>query len=131
MECGLPGNLTLKWSRIIFQERSTVAMKFENTIQLAIGLGFNSSAEDVDHDALWLALLDEVRQPEAHAPNCSVTDCDTIIERKLSSMGSTLHVHVKEEEWENLFNKVSLMEKKRENEFEIIVPRHFFGDRSV
>ena len=106
MECGLPGNLTLKWSRIIFQEVSTVAMKFENTIQLAIGLGFNSSAdEDVDHDALWLALLDEVRQPEAHAPNCSVTDCDMIIEKKLSSIGSTLHVHVKEEEWENFFQQ--------------------------
>ena len=29
-----------------------------------------------------------------------VTDCDFNIERKLSSIGSTLHVHVKEEEWE-------------------------------
>ena len=77
MECGLPGNFTLKWSRRIFQEVITVAMKIENTIQPVIGLGFHSSAnEDVDHDALWLALLDEVRQPEAHAPNCSVTDCD-------------------------------------------------------
>ena len=44
---------------------------------LFFGLDFHTSTiEDTDHDALWLALLDEVRQPGAHAPNCSVTDCD-------------------------------------------------------
>ena len=31
--------------------------------------------EDVDHDALWRALLTEVRQREAHALNCSVIEC--------------------------------------------------------
>ena len=49
----------------------TVAKKIENTRQPVIGLGFDSSAnEDIDLDALWLALLDEVRQPEADAPSC-------------------------------------------------------------
>ena len=28
--------------------------------------------EDVGHEALWLALVNEVRQPRAHALNCSV-----------------------------------------------------------
>ena len=37
--------------------------------------------------------------------------CDKYIERKLSLTGNTLHVYVKEEEWE-LFIKVSLMEKR-------------------
>ena len=61
-------------------------------------LGFPSSTiEDDDHDALRLALLNEVRQPGSHTPNCSVTDCDAYIERKFSSIGSTQHV--REEEW--------------------------------
>ena len=34
----------------------------------------------------------------AHAPNCSVSDCDEYFERKFSSPGSTQHVHVGEEE---------------------------------
>ena len=33
-------------------------------------------------------------------PNCSVTDCDGCIERKLSSNGNTQHVSVKEEDRE-------------------------------
>ena len=74
-------------------------MKFENTIQRVIGLGFHSSVnEDVDHDA-WSARTD-----------CPVNDCGKYIESKLSSMGSTLHVCVKEEEWE-LFIDESLMKK--------------------
>ena len=59
----------------------TVATKIANTKQPVIGLGFHSSAnEDVDHDSLWMALLDEVRQLEAHAPNCSLADCDGSLE---------------------------------------------------
>merc|ERR1712135_273167 len=66
-----------------FQEVVKVAQKIENTMQPVIGLGFHSSSlEDVNHDALWLALLNEVRQPGAHAPNCSVIDCDGYVERK-------------------------------------------------
>ena len=52
----------------------------------------------------------EVRQSRAHTPNYSVT-LRRFIERKLSSIGSTLHVHVEEEEWE-IFIEVSLMEKR-------------------
>ena len=54
-----------------------------------------------------LVLLNEVRLPGAHAPNCSVTDCDELfIERKLLSIGSTQHVCVKEEEWEVIYQGV-------------------------
>ena len=60
-----------------FQEIVTDAMKIANTIQPVVGSGFHSSGnEDVDHDALWLASLDWVRQPQAHAPTCLVTDCN-------------------------------------------------------
>ena len=66
-----------------------------NTVQSVIGWGFQSTAmEDVDHDALWLAVLNEVLQPGAHAPNCLMIECDGHIERKLSSTGSTQPVHV-------------------------------------
>ena len=83
-----------------FQEVVNVAQKLDDTVQPVIELGFHSSAmEDVDHDTLWLALLNEVRQPGAHAPNCLVIDCGGYIERKLSSTGSTQHVYVREEEW--------------------------------
>ena len=40
--------------------------------QPGIGLSFHSSAaEDVDVNVLLLALVNKVRQPGAHAPNCS------------------------------------------------------------
>ena len=72
-----------------------------------IGLSFRSGAiEDVDHEALWLALLNEVRQPGAHALDCSVIDCDEYIERKLSTIEGTQHVYVKEEEWEVIYRGV-------------------------
>ena len=47
-----------------------------------------------------------------HAPNRSVTDSDKYMQRKLSLMGNTLHVFVREEEELELFIKVSLMEKR-------------------
>ena len=81
-----------------FQGLIKVAEKIESAVQLVFGLVFHSSTiEDDDHDALRLALLNEVRRPGSHTPNCSVTDCDAYIERKLSSIGSTQHV--REEEW--------------------------------
>ena len=81
-----------------FQGLIQVAEKIESAVQLNFGLGFHSSTiEDDDHDALWLALFSEVRQPGSHTPSCSVTDCDACIERKLSSIGSTQHV--REEKW--------------------------------
>ena len=62
-----PWNLPVDVGSKSFQEVVKVAQKLENTVQPVIGLGFHSSAlEDVDHDALWLALLNEVRQPAAH-----------------------------------------------------------------
>ena len=45
-------------------------------------------------------LLSEVKRAGAHVPNCSVTDCDGCIERKLSSNGNTPHMSVKEEDRE-------------------------------
>ena len=47
----------------------------------------------------------EVRQFGAHTPNYSVTDCE-FIERKLSSIGNSLHVYVKEENWEIVYRIV-------------------------
>ena len=45
---------------------------------------------------VWSIKMPSVR---AHAPNCSATDCDEcFIEKKLLSIGSVLHVCVKEEE---------------------------------
>ena len=71
-----------------------------NTMKPVIGLGFHSSSlVEVNHDVLWLALLNEVRQPGAHAPTCSVIDCDGYVERKLPSIGSTQHTYVSKEEW--------------------------------
>ena len=50
--------------------------------------------------------LIKVAQPGAHTPNCSVTDCGGYIERKLSSMVSTLHVYVKDEQGESVYGVV-------------------------
>ena len=47
-----------------FEELTTVAQKLENMVPI----------EDVDHEALWLALLIEVRQPGAHAPICTAIE---------------------------------------------------------
>ena len=44
--------------------------------QPVIGLGFHSSATEVDHEALLVAFVNEISQPGIHAPNCSLTDCD-------------------------------------------------------
>ena len=96
----------------------------------SIGLGFHSSAmEDADHDALWLALLNEVREPRAHAPNCSVIDCDGNIERKLSSTGSTQHVYVREEEWAVVYRDVVNGKERKLNAH--CSARTSVGDRGV
>ena len=60
----------------------------------------SSAVEDIDHEALWLPPVNVVCRSGAHTPNCSVTDRDEYIERKLLSTRSTQHVHVREEEWE-------------------------------
>ena len=81
-----------------FQGLIQIAERIESAVQLVFGLVLHSSSiEDDDHDALWLALFCEVRQPGSQTPNCSVTDCDAYIKRKFSSIGSTQHV--REEEW--------------------------------
>ena len=46
----------------------------EHNAPSLIVLGPLIVTEDVGHEALWLALVNEVRQPRAHALNCSVTD---------------------------------------------------------
>ena len=57
------------------QEVLIVAKRRENKVQLVIGWSIHSSSSDgVDFDALWLALLNEVRQLAAHALNCLVSD---------------------------------------------------------
>ena len=51
-----------------------MAQKLDNPIQPVIGLNFHSLAiENVDHDALWLAMLSEARLPRARAPWLLVT----------------------------------------------------------
>ena len=72
MECGHPRNFFSTLSRRIF----TVVEKLVSGVQLVIGLGFHSSATEVDHEALLLAFVSEIRRPRIHAPNCSLTDCD-------------------------------------------------------
>ena len=78
-----------------------------NTMQPVVGLGFHSSSlEEVNHNELWLALLNEVRQAGTHAPNCSVIDYDGYVERKLPLIGSTQHIYVSEEEWTVVYRNV-------------------------
>ena len=49
----------------------------DNPTQPVYGLSLLSSAiESVHHDALWFSLVNEVRKPRVHEPNCSVTVCD-------------------------------------------------------
>ena len=75
-----------------------VAQKLEITVQLVIGLRFHSSAmEDIVRVTLWLALLNEVRQSGAHAPICTAIECDEVVERRLSSFGSTQHMYVSDD----------------------------------
>ena len=66
------------WSQRVVR-RYAQLRKHLKKVQLVVGLGFHSSSsEGVDHDALWLALLNEVRRPTAHALNCSVSDRDGV-----------------------------------------------------
>ena len=48
-----------------------VAWKLEYTMPIIV-LGPLIVTEDVGHEALWSALVNEVCQPRAHALNCSV-----------------------------------------------------------
>ena len=51
-------------------------------------------------------------KPGEHAPNFSATDCDTYIEWKLLSTGSSLHVYVKVEKWKVVYQII--IDRKRE-----------------
>ena len=83
-----------------FPEVFKVVQKIENTVQPVRGSGSHSFAmKDVNHEASWLALSNEVQELDAHAPNCTVTECGEFIERRPSSFGSTLHVDVSDERW--------------------------------
>ena len=93
-----PWKLSVDMVSKSFQEVVNIAQKLENTVQPVVGWSFPSSAiEDVDHDALWLALLRDVRGPGTHAPNCSMTE----------EAGRTQHAHVREERWEVVHRDVT------------------------
>ena len=63
-----------------------VAQKLETTLQPFIGLGFPLTCmENVDHDRVWRASLNEVRQRKTHAPSCMMNECDGHCERRLLS----------------------------------------------
>ena len=88
-------------------------------MQLVTGLDFHTSTiEDLDRDASWLALMNEVRHPGAHAPT-SATDCERYIERRLS----TQHVYLREEEWEVACRDV-IDKKRTKTECVIILRGH-------
>ena len=80
MECG---HVETSCRRCLknFQILITVAKKLVSEAQPVIGLGFHSSATEVDHEALLVAFVNEISQPGIHAPNCSLTDCDVYLER--------------------------------------------------
>ena len=60
-----------------FQVLVTITKKLESKVQPVIGLRFNSSAnEDVDPEALWLAFVNEVRQP---VPSCAPAHEERVI----------------------------------------------------
>ena len=65
--------------------------------------------KDLDHEALWLVLLYEVRQSGAHTPIYSVTECDALSLKEVlvdRSCTCTLRKSGK------LFLVMSVMEKK-------------------
>ena len=73
----------LTWSQRAVRRYSQLR-KHPNKVYLVIGLGlYSSSIQGVYHDALWLALLNEVCQPAAHAPIRSVFDLMTMSDKKL------------------------------------------------
>ena len=93
MECGQPWTCLVLVVSKSFQKMVKITRKLENTVRTVFGLGFHSFVlKDVDHDALCLTLLNEIRQPGAHAPNLYGDECDEYFEKRLSSFGSTQHV---------------------------------------
>jgi hypothetical protein len=105
------------------QELTSVAKKLEATVESVVGLGLQSASIDgVDHDALWVSMLNEVRNPRAHA-RCSITDCDGFVERKLLSSGTTQHVYVREDLYEIAYREVTDGTESR-TEFVIILRGH-------
>ena len=118
-----PWNLRVNVSKCS-QEVITVASKTENTVQHAIGW----SSIQVPSRTLATKLCGwrvELCSPVwAHAPNFSVTDCDMFIERKLSSIGSILHVYIEEEEWE-FISRIVIDGKESETECTINLRAHF------
>ena len=75
------------------QEAFTAVKALENKVQATIGLSFrSSSSEEVDHDALWLALLNETHQPTAKSvqeSDCNEVDHRTSLQRALTPYGGT------------------------------------------
>ena len=75
------------------QEAFTAVKALENKMQAPIGLSFrSSSSEEVDHDALRLALLNETHQPTAKSvqeSDCKEIDHRTSLQRALTSDGGT------------------------------------------
>ena len=93
-----------QWSDTFLQFPLSMQQRQRTSVQRP---HFSSAVKNVDHEALWQALMNVLCRPGAHAPNCSVSDCDECIERKFSSAGSTQHDHV----GERLVIEMSLMKK--------------------
>ena len=73
------GGMRTPWKLLVLvsqsvQEAVRLRKAREHNAPSLIVLGPLIVTEDVGHEALWLALVNEVRQPGAHALNCSVTD---------------------------------------------------------
>ena len=81
--------------------------------------------EDVGHEALWLALVNEVRQPRAHALNCSVTNLALVHRKRLSSIGNTQPDFLREEGGWEVVSVVSLM--AREPKIESALGKNVLG----
>ena len=68
-------NFVLMWSQKVFTRWSENCAENETLF----GLDFHSSAiKDVDHDALWLGLLCDVRHSKAHALQLQVTAIESV-----------------------------------------------------
>ena len=98
----------------------TVAKKSEDALQLVIEFSFHSRAiEDAGHEVLWLACC----------RSATIFERDKNIERKLSSLGSTLHVYIKEEYWDVVSRDVVL--KREHSWMRNCLRLHFDGDHDV
>ena len=77
--------------------RASACVEFTVSAPPVIRGTSSSRVRRVCHEALWLALVNEVHRSRAHAPKFSVIECDGHVGRKFSPIGTTQHAHVREE----------------------------------